>query len=270
MKQRLCALILFLGLVSGMSKSVYAMNYDLSDAAITADSGGLIVEKVGNDPGYFVNQDGLYPGDSIKRSYIITNEHKKTYYLYLRAEKPVSEPLSLDLVNKIQLKLTLNEKLIYDGVVGGGKDEHGKTMENNIYLGGIEKGSRSVLTAEFLVPGSVLDNEYQSSSASVEWVFVATTVAPGYPPVEVPEHTVRPTKPVNPTPNETTTAESMTEPDPSYDHDDGEQTKTDLQPNDDIPRTGDFVSVARTLMLFVLSGVVIGLLWIKHKKSNSE
>lgn len=177
-------------LVMGMAAPAYALDLDLSDARIDANEGGLVVDKCGG-PNHFIKEEGLVPGTTITRSYLIENTHEYDYDLWLHSENPSDTSNGYGLIDKIYLKLYLDGEKIYDGTIAGTVDQDGKTLENDVPFGTIERNSSSRLTATFILSGEELGNEFQGASAEVDWVFTATRT-----PAKTPDDPTDPKTPI--------------------------------------------------------------------------
>lgn len=171
------SILLLLVFLCNMVAGVYAMDINLSDITVSADADGLKVVMESGDPtSHFVNHSGLMPGDTIRRTLKVTNTLRDPCFVNMRTENIRSSPE--DFVNIIRLKLTLDGSVIYDGVMGGGLDANGRTLNSQIELGEIPAHTTRRLEAEFHFPGKELDNAYQKASAATRWIFGASITPP--------------------------------------------------------------------------------------------
>ena len=150
----------------------------------------LTVTKV--EDKYFLNKEDLLPGDTIKGKYEITNTSTRNYELTLKSMLTVDSPSSaikgengeeisddLALIKDINLKLTLDGEVIYDGsatgednFTGKGGTNKEKTFTDGIFIGNISNNTKKILEAEFTIPNK-LDNDYEEAWARVDWIFSA-------------------------------------------------------------------------------------------------
>ena len=140
------------------------------------------VELLGNADGlihlpedeYFLLGENMAPGDSVERTLEIKNQYDKPYKLYLRAERITPEE-EYDLLEVINVKITHENEVIYDGAVSGKDDK--SDMTKNIELGTYNPGDEAKLNAVAVLDGSsVTFPEYANKTAKVRWIFTAETV----------------------------------------------------------------------------------------------
>lgn len=132
---------------------------------LVGDANGIVFIP-GDEP--FLNKSNMLPGDSVSRVMDIENKYSVPYELFIKAER-ITPVEKYDLLNKLQLKITYNNKVIYQGATSG---EDG--LENNISLGTYKPGDKGVLKAEVVLDGPSTGNDYMNKNAEVEWIFTAT------------------------------------------------------------------------------------------------
>lgn len=120
----------------------------------------------------FLEYLNMLPGDKENGIINIKNAYDKSFELYLRAER-VSEKQDYDLLDKIQLKVTYKDNILYQGPVNGEQPEVGTSMANNIYLGTFDPSDTRSITAEIELDGPSTTNEYRGKFAQVDWIFTA-------------------------------------------------------------------------------------------------
>ena len=83
---------------------------------LLGNADGLV--HISNTEDMFLYRYNMLPGDSAERTLEIKNQYEDSYELFLRAER-VSEKEEYDLLNKLDLKITFNDKVIYVGPTSG-------------------------------------------------------------------------------------------------------------------------------------------------------
>lgn len=133
------------------------------------------VELLGNanelvyipDDDLFLQHPNMIPGDYIRRTLEIKNKHKYPYELFLRAER-VSPKEEYDLLDKLDLKISYKDEVIYDEAVNG-EDK----LTKGISLGVFNPGQEENIIAEVKLDGASTGNEYKNKSAQIDWIFTA-------------------------------------------------------------------------------------------------
>ncbi|MFR3498203.1 MAG: LPXTG cell wall anchor domain-containing protein [Paraclostridium bifermentans] len=119
------------------------------------------------DDDLFLQHPNMIPGDYIRRTLEIKNKHKYPYELFLRAER-VSPKEEYDLLDKLDLKISYKDEVIYDAAVNG-EDK----LTKGISLGVFNPGQEENLIAEVKLDGASTGNEYKNKSAQIDWIFTA-------------------------------------------------------------------------------------------------
>lgn len=144
--------------------NTFAVDNIPENIKLVGDANGIVFIP-GEEP--FLNKLDMLPGDSVERELIIQNNYERPYELYLKAER-VTKKEEYDLLDKIELKITYKDKVIYDGPASG---EPG--LENNISLGSFNPGDETKLIAIAKLDGETIGNEYKNKLVQVDWVFTA-------------------------------------------------------------------------------------------------
>lgn len=184
----------------------------------------------------FLEHLNMMPGDKEYGVVNISSYHDKPFELYLRAER-VTDKEEYDLLEKIDLKVTYKDKILYEGPVSG---ENG--LEEDIYLGTFNKNESATLLAEIELDGLTTTNEYQGKVFQVDWIFTALTQGE-----EKPE---KPNKPNNP--DDKDNPDKTTKPSSDYKNE-GENNEKGIFAS---PRTGDN-SILFYIGLFTISLILI-------------
>lgn len=184
----------------------------------------------------FLEHLNMMPGGKEYGVVNIRSYHDKPFELYLRAKR-VTGKEEYDLLEKIDLKVTYKDKILYEGPVSG---ENG--LEEDIYLGTFNKNESATLLAEIELDGLTTTNEYQGKVFQVDWIFTALTQGE-----EKPE---KPNKPNNP--DDKDNPDKTTRPSSDYKNE-GENNEKGIF---DSPRTGDN-SILFYIGLFVISLILI-------------
>lgn len=119
------------------------------------------------DDDLFLQHPKMMPGDYIRRTLEIKNKHKYPYELFLRAER-ISPKEEYDLLDKLDLKISYKDEVIYDEAVNG-EDK----LTKGISLGVFNPGQEENLIAEVKLDGASTGNEYKNKSAQIDWIFTA-------------------------------------------------------------------------------------------------
>ncbi|EQK43685.1 LPXTG cell wall anchor domain protein [[Clostridium] bifermentans ATCC 638] len=119
------------------------------------------------DDDLFLQHPNMIPGDYIRRTLEIKNKHKYPYELFLRAER-VSPKEEYDLLDKLDLRISYKDEVIYDEAVNG-EDK----LTKGISLGVFNPGQEENLIAEVKLDGASTGNEYKNKSAQIDWIFTA-------------------------------------------------------------------------------------------------
>lgn len=119
------------------------------------------------DDDLFLQHPNMIPGDYIRRTLEIKNKHKYPYELFLRAER-VSPKEEYDILDKLDLKISYKDEVIYDEAVNG-EDK----LTKGISLGVFNPGQEENLIAEVKLDGASTGNEYKNKSAQIDWIFTA-------------------------------------------------------------------------------------------------
>jgi hypothetical protein len=184
----------------------------------------------------FLEHLNMMPGDKEYGVVNIGSYHDKPFELYLRAGR-VTDKEEYDLLEKIDLKVTYKDKILYEGPVSG---ENG--LEEDIYLGTFNKNESATLLAEIELDGLTTTNEYQGRVFQVDWIFTALT--------QGEEKSEKSNKPNNP--DDKDNPDKTTKPSSDYKNE-GENNEKGIF---DSPRTGDN-SILFYIGLFAISLILM-------------
>jgi hypothetical protein len=168
--------LLTISFVLTMTLSGYAFQKAPTNVILEGNANGLVTfpdEK-------FLEHLNMMPGDKESGVIDIYNSHDKPFELYIKAKR-ITPKEEYDLLDKIDLKITYKDELLYNGPVSGEND-----LEEDIYLGTFNEGETAKLVAEIELDGPTTTNDYKNKTAQVDWIFTALTeeegaVKPGNP-----------------------------------------------------------------------------------------
>lgn len=192
MMKRILTLLMALVMVLGLATTVFA-----ADSAIIYTGKGnifdLVPGSVYTDTDLFDNFKGVMPGDKRTETITIKNEYKGCDYIKvsirgllhdasgnpispkvleeLKADDRKGELTELEYMHKFLDQLTLTvmqgKKLIYSGHPSSLE----KGLEENVYLGSLDKGKSMTLDVTLDVPIE-MGNEFADRIGEVDWVVV--------------------------------------------------------------------------------------------------
>ena len=164
MKSFLRKFLVTVSLLSIITTQVEANTLTPPNVQLLGNANGLVYIP---DDDLFLHSPNMLPGDSIKRTLEIKNHYEYPYELFIRAKR-ISPEEEYDLLNKLELKITYKDKIIYAGPTSG---EY--KLTDNISLGVFGPGQEETLEAEVKLDGPSTGNEYKNKSAEVDWIFTA-------------------------------------------------------------------------------------------------
>lgn len=166
MKNYLKFLVMVLFITLTINTKVLAAENLASNVMLEGNAEGIVFIP---DQELFLNKENMVPGDQVNGKIVINNKYKNPYELFLRAER-ISNKEEYDLLNKLKLKITYKDQIIYDGAASG-EDGIGK----DISLGSFKPGEEENLIAQISLDGPTIGNEFKNKKASVKWIFTATS-----------------------------------------------------------------------------------------------
>ncbi|GAA0709104.1 hypothetical protein GCM10008904_19770 [Paraclostridium ghonii] len=163
MKRYFSTFILIISFLLILTLNGYAIQKAPSNVILEGNVDGIITfpEKK------FLECLNMMPGDKEYGVIDISSSHDKPFELYLRAER-VTDKEEHDLLEKIDLKVTYKDKILYEGPVSGANG-----LEEDIYLGTFNKNESAKLLAEVELDGPGTTSEYQGKIFQVDWIFTA-------------------------------------------------------------------------------------------------
>lgn len=164
MKSFFKKILVAVSLLSIINTQVEAKDLTPPNVQLLGDANGLvhIPEK-----DLFLHYPNMLPGDSISRTLIIKNNYKYSYEIFLKAKR-VSSKEEYDLLDKLDLKITYNDNIIYIGPISGENK-----LTQDISLGIFKPGQQATLVAQVTLDGPSTGNEYKNKYVQVDWVFTA-------------------------------------------------------------------------------------------------
>ncbi|MCI7261672.1 MAG: hypothetical protein MR562_00410 [Clostridiaceae bacterium] len=166
--------------------------------------------NVYQDNDLFSNMKELMPGATVTNTVEMKNLSSREVTMYLRAypdfvtndnggtaernrtetsetgDKSTADPAGKtfrdDILDQIDMTLTLGDKVIYKGSADGKTPEAGytamTTADYGIKLGAFAAGEEKKLEVKLVLPGPKFDNSFASSFDAVDWVFCAEGTTP--------------------------------------------------------------------------------------------
>jgi hypothetical protein len=166
----ICALAVFSATTATASADA------LPQSLLISDQAGI---NVGEDGDYFIDATGLRPGDVLTKDLIITNtEQDIPFELYMTAE-PMDSTGPLDLLQEVNLTLTLDGVEFYNGKIRG--DEGINMILNPLDLGTYTYGDTRTLAIKLEVNKN-MQLFYAKSEATIGWHFYAAKAKTDTPP----------------------------------------------------------------------------------------
>lgn len=176
-------IVIVLLLISCFCVHASATSFSFQDETIIGKNDGLKISKAEPfDPlGHFIYKENLLPGDTIRKTYAISNSTKNYYKLSMKSQNPTSLQKdkngnlvddNKDLIHQIKLVLKLDGEIVYSGSADGYDELTGKNvlLNDGFIIGDIPNTTLMRLDVEFIIP-ETLDNRYIEAEAQVEWVF---------------------------------------------------------------------------------------------------
>lgn len=159
----------------------YSANAEVTESNIIIEGNakGLVTIPETED---FLQKEKMLPGDEVKGTIKLQNNYDYEYEVFLRAED--SEKKSdISLINMLDLKLSIDGKSIYNGILNGNGQ-----MDKDISLGIIKPGESKTIDASVVLNPEKTGNEYKNKYASIEWIFTAVREEEKEePPIELPQ-----------------------------------------------------------------------------------
>lgn len=219
--------------------AVYAKTDEDKNFIIEGNAEGLVT--IPNEEEFLVKEN-MVPGDSAYGTITLENNYDYPYRVYLRAED-YENNTDLDLVEKLNLNLSIGERDIYKG------DLHAQEgLSEEVLIWSLDPGEKLIIDAKVTLDGST-GNEYKNKYASVKWIFTAIRdiedplIDPDEDPVEDP--LIEPDKPL---------------------------IDNIVEPLKDIivgVKTGDATSILKLIGILALSGGIVVVL-IRKRGDNVE
>ncbi|WWU64403.1 LPXTG cell wall anchor domain-containing protein [Clostridium baratii] len=167
MKSIIKTLLLFLVIFSAITVRGEATEVLPSNVKLEGNSDGIVFIS-GDEP--FLYKENMLPGDTVSRKMILKNNYTDSYFVYLKGER-ISKEEPYDLLDKIYVNITYENKSIYNGKILGENKE-----SREIPLGLIKPGEEKQLTATATLDGDAIGNEYKNKEVEVNWIFTAVRI----------------------------------------------------------------------------------------------
>jgi len=147
--------------------AAHAVTTNLPAGLLIGDQDGI---RVSVDGEYFINAEGLEPGDVITKRLVIMNTEPYAYRLAMTAV-PLEEVGPLRLLDEVHCTLRLDGRTLYSGRVRG--DEGINMIINALNLGTYQSGQQRTLEITLTVNPGMEVYYWSSSEAFFKWNFYA-------------------------------------------------------------------------------------------------
>lgn len=155
-------------LILGVMYSVKAENSRL----YFIEKDNKLVYESNIEENVFMKHIDMLPGSKYTDELEIENGTQNDYTLYLKVEEVSQNELALELLESIDMKLYLDDRLIYNGKAKGlNYSDDGINLQNAIMLKEFKSKEKSLLRAE-----TKLSEEYSNKNgdlSKINWVFYA-------------------------------------------------------------------------------------------------
>lgn len=190
--------------------SVTALAADSVEVKGSGEYASTTSVNVYQDNDLFSNMKELMPGATVTNTVEMKNLSSREVTMYLRAypdfvtkdngasaerdrtetsetgDKSTADPAGKtfrdDILDQIEMTLTLDGKVIYQGSADGETPEAGYTAltaeDFGIKLGSFAANSTKKLEVKLILPGPKFDNSFANSFDAVDWVFCAEGTTP--------------------------------------------------------------------------------------------
>lgn len=190
--------------------SVTALAADSVEVKGSGEYASTTSVNVYQDNDLFSNMKELMPGATVTNTVEMKNLSSREVTMYLRAypdfvtkdngasaernrtetsetgDKSTADPAGKtfrdDILDQIEMTLTLGDKVIYKGSADGKTPEAGytamTTADYGIKLGSFAAGEEKKLEVKLVLPGPKFDNSFANSFDAVDWVFCAEGTTP--------------------------------------------------------------------------------------------
>lgn len=195
------------------SAAILAMSSITALAADTVDVNGsgsyandTSVAVGYQDRDLFSNMKELVPGDDIDNQVTIANKSSRPVSIYMKAYSEFTSEDGItavrddstasaegktfrgDVLDQIQMTLTLGDRILYVGSADGENPEAGYEAmtagDYGIKLGDFAAGQQESLKISLHLPGPVFDNSFADKFDAVDWVFCVEGTTPPVDPVD--------------------------------------------------------------------------------------
>lgn len=190
--------------------SMTALAADSVEVKGSGEYASMTSVNVYQDNDLFSNMKELMPGATVTNTVEMKNLSSREVTMYLRAypdfvtndngvtaerdrtetsetgDKSTADPTGKtfrdDILDQIDMTLTLGDKVIYKGSADGKTPEAGYTAltteDLGIKLGSFASNSTKKLEVKLVLPGPKFDNSFANSFDAVDWVFCAEGTTP--------------------------------------------------------------------------------------------
>lgn len=185
MKRKFLLLLILLPSLLLFVQPMRTSAQDLPPGMVVGDEKGINANKDGE---YFVKVDDAMPGKSWHKNISLLNMEKDVPYHLTMLISPPKVSGSLDLSKAIQMKLTYEGKIVYEGPASGvSKDKNLQTK--TLDLGTFKAGDSRALEVDYSLSGEYTNKDFETKNKMENtWIFEAIkTTNPVIPKTKGPD-----------------------------------------------------------------------------------
>lgn len=176
LKRLILSVLCIAAVISGTVVSAETAT-SLPEGFLIADQDGLSVTVDGQ---YFIDWEGIRPGDTLYKRLTIRNmDYGNTPYTLTMTAEPLETMGKVDLLNEITVELKLDGETKYFGRVRG--DEDVDMIRNALYLGEYAEGETKTLEINMTASNDFV-TDWDWSEAFLAWHFYAVRDVESAPP----------------------------------------------------------------------------------------
>lgn len=184
MKRKFLLLLILLPSLLLFVQPVKSMAENLPPGMVVGDEKGINANKDGE---YFVKVDDAMPGKTWHKNISLLNMEKDVPYHLTMLISPPKVSGTLDLSKAIQMKLTYEGKVVYEGPASG-VSEGNNLQKKPLDLGTFKAGDSRALVVDYSLSGKYTNKDFETKNKMQNtWIFTAVkTKKPVDPSIKEP------------------------------------------------------------------------------------